>query len=253
AVCVSTQVGCSLTCSFCHTGTMALVRNLRAGEILAQILTARDRLGEWPAPAERRLSHIVVMGMGEPLLNYGATAKALRIATDPDGLAFPRRKVTLSTSGVVPLIDRMRDELGIGLAVSLHAVRDELRDELVPINRKWPIAELLEACRRYARAHGTITFEYVMLDGVNDGDADARGLVRRLDGIPAKVNLIPFNPWPGAAYRCSPETRIESFRSVLARSGIPAPVRTARGRDILAACGQLKTASERQRQRRIAA
>jgi 23S rRNA (adenine2503-C2)-methyltransferase len=252
ALCVSTQVGCSLTCSFCHTGTMPLVRNLKAGEIVGQILTARDRLGEWPAPAQRRLSHIVVMGMGEPLLNYEATAAALRIAMDDGGLAFPRRKITLSTSGIVPLIDRAAAELGTGLAVSLHAPRDDLRDELVPINRKWPIAELLGACRRYADRHGTITFEYVMLDGVNDGDDDARRLVGLLQGVPAKVNLIPFNPWPGSAYRCSPLARIRRFAEIVTRSGVIAPVRTPRGRDILAACGQLKTASERRR-RRLAA
>jgi 23S rRNA (adenine2503-C2)-methyltransferase len=253
ALCISTQVGCSLTCSFCHTGTMPLVRNLRAGEILGQILAARDRLDEWPAPAERRLSHIVVMGMGEPLLHYEQTVRALTIATDPKGLAFPRRKVTLSTSGIVPLIGRLQDDLGTGLAVSLHATRDEVRNELVPINRKWPIAELLDACRQYAHAHGPITFEYVMLDQVNDSDADARRLVRLLGGIRAKVNLIPFNPWPGAPYRCSPDDRIRRFAGTLGRSGIPAPVRTARGRDILAACGQLKTASQRQRRRQLAA
>jgi 23S rRNA (adenine2503-C2)-methyltransferase len=254
ALCISTQVGCSLTCSFCHTGTMPLVRNLKASEILGQILIARDRLGEWPAPRQRRLSHIVVMGMGEPLLNYEPTATALRIAADPEGLAFPRRRITLSTSGIVPMIDRAAEELGVGLAVSLHAVRDELRDELVPINRKWKIAELLAACRRYAAfGRRAITFEYVMLDGVNDAEEDARALVRLLQGMPAKVNLIPFNPWPGSAYVCSPPERILRFAGILARSGLPAPVRTPRGRDILAACGQLKTASERRRQRHLAA
>ena len=253
ALCISTQVGCSLTCSFCHTGTMPLVANLDASQILGQILTARDRLGEWPSPrGPRRLSHIVVMGMGEPLLNYEATAKALRIAMDPDGLAFPARKITLSTSGVVPKIETLGRELGVGLAISLHAVRDELRDELVPINRRWPIARLLDACRAYPGAD-RITFEYVMLDGVNDSDADARELVRLIRGIPAKVNLIPFNPWPGAPYRCSPAERIRAFAAIVARAGYASPVRTPRGRDILAACGQLKTASERQRRSRVAA
>jgi 23S rRNA (adenine2503-C2)-methyltransferase len=252
ALCISSQVGCSLTCSFCHTGTMPLVGNLSAGQILGQILIARDRLGEWPSPrGPRRLSHIVVMGMGEPLLNYDATVKALRIATDPDGLGFPARKITLSTSGVVPRIEALGRDLGIGLAISLHAVRDELRDELVPINRKWPIASLLDACRAYPAAD-RITFEYVMLDGVNDSDADARELVRLIRGIPAKVNLIPFNPWPGAPYRCSSPERIRAFAAIVARAGYASPVRTPRGRDILAACGQLKTASERQRRRRAA-
>ena len=253
ALCISSQVGCSLTCSFCHTGTMPLVANLDAGQIVGQILTARDRLGEWPSPkGPRRLSHIVVMGMGEPLLNYDATVKALRIATDADGLAFPARKITLSTSGVVPRIEALGRDLGVGLAISLHAVRDELRDELVPINRKWPIAQLLAACRAYPAAD-RITFEYVMLDRVNDSDADARELVRLIRGIPAKVNLIPFNPWPGAPYRCSSEERIRAFAAIVARAGYASPVRTPRGRDILAACGQLKTASERQRRHRAAA
>ena len=256
ALCLSTQVGCSLTCSFCHTGTMPLARNLRADEIVSQLLIARDALGEWPAPAgARRLSHLVVMGMGEPLLNYAQTARALRIAIDPDGLAFPRRKITLSTSGVVPQIEACGRELGVGLAVSLHAVRDDLRDRLVPINRKWNIAALLEACRRYAAsgAGRPITFEYVMLDGINDSDADARELVRLIRGIPAKVNLIPFNSWPGAAYRCASPERIRAFAAIVARAGYPAPVRTPRGPDILAACGQLKTASARQRRLAVAA
>jgi 23S rRNA (adenine2503-C2)-methyltransferase len=254
-LCLSTQVGCSLTCSFCHTGTMPLVRNLRAGEIIGQLLVARDALGEWPTPiGPRRLSHVVVMGMGEPLLNYRETAGALQIAMDPDGLAFPRRRITLSTSGVVPRIEACGRELGVGLAISLHAVRDELRDRLVPINRKWKIAELLDACRAYAAdADRHLTFEYVMLDGLNDSDRDARELVRLLRGIPAKVNLIPFNPWPGSPYRCSPPERIRAFAAIVARAGYPAPVRTPRGPDILAACGQLKTASERRRSGAIAA
>jgi 23S rRNA (adenine2503-C2)-methyltransferase len=255
ALCISTQVGCTLTCSFCHTGTMPLVRNLRADEILAQVLIARDALGEWPTPAgARRLSHIVVMGMGEPLLNYEQTARALRIAMDADGLAFARRKITLSTSGVAPKIEACGRELGVGLAISLHAVRDELRDQLVPINRKWNIGALLEACRAYARqSDRAVTFEYVMLDGVNDADADARELVRLIRGIPAKVNLIPFNPWPGAPFRCSPPARIAAFGAIVSRAGYPAPVRAPRGSDILAACGQLKTASERRRRASIAA
>jgi 23S rRNA (adenine2503-C2)-methyltransferase len=253
ALCISSQVGCSLTCSFCHTGTMPLVSNLSASQILGQILVARDQLGEWPSPkGQRLLSHIVVMGMGEPLLNYEATVKALRIAMDQDGLAFPARKVTLSTSGVVPKIEALGRDLGVGLAVSLHAVRDDLRDELVPINRKWNIAQLLDACRAYPAAD-RITFEYVMLDGVNDSDADARELVQLIRGIPAKVNLIPFNPWPGAPYRCSSPEQIRSFAAIVARAGYASPVRTPRGRDILAACGQLKTASERQRRTRVAA
>ena len=255
ALCISTQVGCSLTCSFCHTGTMPLVRNLRAEEIIAQVLVARDALGEWPTPTGPRcLSHIVVMGMGEPLLNYEQTARALRIAMDADGLAFARRKITLSTSGVVPRIETCGRELGVGLAVSLHAVRDELRDQLVPLNQKWNIAALLDACRAYAaQSDRAITFEYVMLDAINDSDADAHELVRLIRGIPSKINLIPFNPWPGAPYRCSPPERIAAFAGIVSRAGYPAPVRTPRGRDILAACGQLKTASERRRRDRIAA
>jgi 23S rRNA (adenine2503-C2)-methyltransferase len=255
ALCISTQVGCSLSCSFCHTGTMSLVRNLRAEEIVAQIMVARDALGEWPTPSgARRLSHIVVMGMGEPLLNYEQTAQALRIAMDADGLAFPRRKITLSTSGVVPKIETCGRELGIALAVSLHAVCDDVRDQLVPINRKWNIATLLDACRAYAaQSDRVITFEYVMLDGINDSDADARKLVRLIRGIPAKINLIPFNPWPGAPYRCSQPERIAAFAAIVSRAGYPAPVRTPRGRDILAACGQLRTASERRRRDSIAA
>jgi len=255
ALCISTQVGCSLSCSFCHTGTMPLVRNLGADEILAQVMVARDALGEWPTPSgARQLSHIVVMGMGEPLLNFAQTARALRIAMDADGLAFARRRITLSTSGIVPKIEACGRELGVSLAISLHAVRDELRDQLVPINRKWNIAALLEACRAYARqCDRAITFEYVMLDGLNDADADARELVRLIRGIPAKVNLIPFNPWPGAPYRCAPPERIAAFAAIVSRAGYPAPVRTPRGSDILAACGQLKTASERRRRASIAA
>jgi 23S rRNA (adenine2503-C2)-methyltransferase len=253
ALCVSTQVGCTLSCSFCHTGTMPLVRNLGAAEITAQILVARDTLGEWPTAVEGRLfTNIVVMGMGEPLFNYDNTAAALGLAMDETGLALSRRRITLSTSGVVPRIEQCGRELGVGLAISLHAVTDELRDELVPLNRKWPIAVLLDACRRYPTRR-PITFEYVMLKGVNDSDAEAHELVRLLDGIPAKVNLIPFNPWPGAAFECSSNNRIRAFAAIVEAAGYASPVRTPRGRDILAACGQLKTASERQRRQRVAA
>jgi 23S rRNA (adenine2503-C2)-methyltransferase len=247
ALCVSTQVGCTLSCRFCHTGTMPLVRNLEAGEILGQILVARDALEDWPSGRPgRRLTNVVVMGMGEPLFNYDNVVAAFKIALDPDGIALSRRRVTLSTSGVVPRMLDWGREVGSGLAVSLHAVRDELRDNLVPINRKWPIAALLDACRRYP-ARRPITFEYVMLAGVNDSDADARELARLLRGLPSKVNLIPFNPWPGAPYSCSPPARIRAFADILEAAGHASPVRTPRGRDILAACGQLKTASERAR------
>jgi len=250
ALCISSQVGCSLACTFCHTGTMPLVRNLSPEDMLAQILVARDRLGEWPTPkGQRQLSHIVLMGMGEPLLNYENIKQALLIAMNPDGLAFSKRKITLSTSGIVPKIELCGRELGVNLAISLHAVRDDLRDVLVPINKKWDIATLLEACRAYPSGDRWVTFEYVMLDGVNDSDAEARDLVRLLRGISAKVNLIPFNPWPGSDYQCSRPERIEAFARIVSRAGYPSPVRTPRGRDILAACGQLKTASERQRRR----
>ena len=246
ALCISSQVGCTLSCTFCHTGTQRLVRNLDAGEIVAQFLTARDACGEWPSPrGPRMLSNIVMMGMGEPLFNYDNVAKALRIVMDPEGIALSRRRITLSTAGVVPMIERCGAELGVGLAVSLHAVRDDLRDELVPINRKYPIAALLDACRRYPGASNArrITFEYVMLDGVNDSAADARALVRLIAGIPAKLNLIPFNPWPGAPYACSSTGAIERFAAIVNRAGYASPVRAPRGRDILAACGQLKSAS----------
>ncbi len=252
ALCVSSQVGCSLACTFCHTGTMPLVRNLSTGDILAQILVARDRLGEWPTPkGQRKLSHIVMMVMGEPLLNYENVKQALLIAMDPEGLAFSKRKITLSTSGIVPKIEQCGRELGVNLAISLHAVRDDLRDELVPINRKWNIKTLMDACRAYPSGDRWVTFEYVMLDGVNDSDAEARELVRLLRGLPAKVNLIPFNPWPDAGYRCSSPERIKAFARIVERGGYPSPVRTPRGRDILAACGQLKTASERKRRRAL--
>ena len=247
-LCVSSQVGCTLSCSFCHTGTQRLVRNLAAAEIVAQVMIARDYLDEWPSPqADRQVTNIVLMGMGEPLFNYDNVAEALKVVMDPEGLSISRRKITLSTAGVVPMIRRCGAELGVNLAVSLHAVRDDIRDRLVPLNRKYPIAELLDACRSYPGASNArrITFEYVMLKGVNDSPADARELVRLLAGIPAKVNLIPFNPWPGAPYECSADAAIEAFSDVVFAAGYSAPVRTPRGRDILAACGQLKSASVR--------
>ena len=255
ALCISSQVGCTLSCTFCHTGTQRMVRNLSAGEIVAQFLTARDAYGEWPSPrGPRMLSNIVMMGMGEPLFNYDNVAKALRIVMDPEGIALSRRRITLSTAGVVPMIERCGAELAVGLAVSLHAVRDDLRDELVPINRKYPIAELLDACRRYPGASNArrITFEYVMLKGVNDSPAEARELVRLIAGIPAKLNLIPFNPWPGAPYACSSPEAIEEFAAIVNRAGYAAPVRAPRGRDIQAACGQLKSASMPRPRRREA-
>jgi 23S rRNA (adenine2503-C2)-methyltransferase len=245
-LCVSSQVGCTLTCSFCHTGTQRLVRNLGAAEIVTQLMVARDALGEWPSPqADRQVTNVVLMGMGEPLFNYDNVAEALKIVMDPEGLSISRRKITLSTAGVVPMIRRCGAELGVNLAVSLHAVRDDIRDRLVPLNRKYPIAELLDACRAYPGASNArrITFEYVMLKGVNDSPADARQLVRLLAGIPAKVNLIPFNPWPGAPFESSPEAAIAAFSDIVFAAGYSAPVRTPRGRDILAACGQLKSAS----------
>lgn len=250
ALCVSSQVGCTLTCSFCHTGTQKLVRNLGPGEIVSQMLVARDTLGEWPTPKfGRMVSNIVMMGMGEPLYNYDNVAKALRIIMDQEGLSLSKRRITLSTSGVVPVIKQVGEDIAVNLAVSLHAVRDDLRDELVPINRKYPIAQLLEACRAYPAGSNArrITFEYVMLRGVNDSDADARELVRLLRGIPAKVNLIPFNAWPGAPYECSSNNRISRFAKIVLDAGYSSPVRVPRGRDILAACGQLKSASERVR------
>ena len=249
-LCVSSQVGCTLNCGFCHTGTQRLVRNLRAGEIVGQILIARDCLGEWPTPVhERRLSNIVLMGMGEPLYNFDAVKRAMSIATDGEGLGISRRRVTLSTAGIAPMIAKAGAEMGVMLAVSLHATRDELRNRLVPINRKYPIATLLNACRTYPGLSNArrITFEYILLDGVNDSDVDARELVRLLAGIPAKINLIPFNPWPGSGYRRSPPRRIAAFADILQRAGYAAPLRAPRGEDIMAACGQLKSASLPQR------
>ena len=251
-LCVSSQVGCTLTCAFCHTGTQRLVRNLEAGEIVAQVMLARDHLGEWPsAKEEKRITNIVMMGMGEPLYNYDNVKKALEIVMDGGGVSISKRRITLSTSGVVPEIERCGRELGVMLAISLHAVTDEVRDKLVPINRKWPIKELLRACRAYPAAKNArrITFEYVMLKGVNDSEADARELCRLIKGIPAKVNMIPFNPWPGSAFECSERETIKKFARVVEKAGYVATVRTPRGRDILAACGQLKTASERQAKR----
>jgi 23S rRNA (adenine2503-C2)-methyltransferase len=247
-LCVSSQVGCTLTCKFCHTGTQRLVRNLAATEIVGQVLLAKDSFEEWPASREgRQITNLVMMGMGEPLYNFDNVAKALRIIMDGEGLGISKRKITLSTAGVVPMMKRCGEELGVNLAVSLHAVNDEVRDQIVPINKKYPIAELLQACRDYPGVHNArrITFEYVMLKGVNDSDADARELVRILADIPAKVNLIPFNPWPGAPYECSAPERIERFADILAAHHLSAPVRQPRGQDILAACGQLKSESQR--------
>lgn len=248
ALCISSQVGCALTCTFCYTGTMPLVRNLSAAEIVGQMLVARDAYGEWPSPqGGRLLSNIVMMGMGEPLLNYDNVAKALIIIMDNEGISISKRRITLSTAGYVPNMKRCGEDLGVNLAVSLHAVNDELRDDIVPINRKFPIKELLAACRAYPGANNArrITFEYVMLKGVNDSAADAKELVRLIKGIPAKVNLIPFNAWPGAPYECSDDATIARFSNIVNRAGYSAPVRAPRGRDILAACGQLKSASER--------
>ncbi|MBT6512069.1 MAG: 23S rRNA (adenine(2503)-C(2))-methyltransferase RlmN, partial [Rhodospirillaceae bacterium] len=238
ALCISSQVGCTLTCTFCHTGTQRLVRNLEPGEIVGQFMLARDVLGEWPTPTDggRLLSNIVMMGMGEPLYNFENVKKALKIVIDEEGIALSRRRITLSTSGVVPMMARCGEELNVDLAVSLHAVTDEIRDQLVPLNRKYPIEQLLAACRAYPGASNArrITFEYVMLKGVNDSDADARALVALLKGIPAKVNLIPFNAWPGVAYECSSNNRIHAFARIVNAGGLSAPVRRPRGRDILA-------------------
>jgi 23S rRNA (adenine2503-C2)-methyltransferase len=249
-LCVSSQVGCTLNCRFCHTGTMRLVRNLDPGEIVGQVMLARDALGEWPSqPDGRMLTNIVMMGMGEPLYNFDAVRDALRIVMDGDGLALSKRRITLSTSGVVPMMARAGEEIGVNLAVSLHAVTKEVRDEIVPLNRKYGLEELLQACADYPGANNArrITFEYVMLRGKNDSDDDARELVRLIKKykLPAKVNLIPFNPWPGADYECSTPERIRAFQEIVFGAGISAPARTPRGRDIDAACGQLKTASER--------
>lgn len=247
-LCVSSQIGCTLTCSFCHTGTQAWVRNLTAGEIVGQIMVARDAFGEWPTPTDdRKITNIVMMGMGEPLFNYDNVKAAIELMKDERGLAFSRRRITLSTSGVVPEIRRAGAEMRVMLAISLHAARDELRDELVPINKRWPIAELLAACRDYPDLSNArrITFEYVMLKGINDSDADARALLRVLKGIPAKINLIPFNPWPGSHYETSEPERVDRFGEIIRAADIMATVRQPRGRDIAAACGQLKSESQR--------
>jgi len=261
-LCISSQVGCTLTCTFCHTGTQRLVRNLEAEEIVGQILIARDRIGDWPGAVppgdgrllpttERKITNVVLMGMGEPLYNFENVRTAMEVAADGEGLSLSKRRITLSTSGVVPEIARWGEEAGTMLAISLHAVSDDLRNVLVPINKRYPIAELLGACRDYPGLSNArrITFEYVMLKGVNDSIDDAKTLVRLLKGIPAKINLIPFNPWPGSAYECSDWEAIEAFADVVNRAGYASPVRTPRGRDILAACGQLKSESEKLRAR----
>jgi 23S rRNA (adenine2503-C2)-methyltransferase len=249
-LCVSSQVGCTLNCRFCHTGTQKLVRNLTPGEIVGQVMIARDALGDWPSTGEnRRITNVVMMGMGEPLYNFDNVKSALSIVADGDALALSKRRVTLSTAGVVPMIPRAGSEIGSALAISLHAVRDEIRDVIVPINKKYPLDELLAACRAYPGVSNArrITFEYVMLKGVNDSLADARELVKLIRGIPAKINLIPFNPWPGAPYECSDWDQIEKFAEIVNRAGYASPVRTPRGRDIMAACGQLKSESVKAR------
>jgi 23S rRNA (adenine2503-C2)-methyltransferase len=256
-LCISSQVGCTLTCSFCHTGTQKLVRNLTAGEIIGQVMVVRDDLGEWPkigAPKDetRLLSNIVLMGMGEPLYNFENVRDAMKIAMDPEGIQLSRRRITLSTSGVVPEIERTAEEIGCQLAVSFHATTDAVRDRLVPINKRWNIETLLAALRAYPRGRNSerITFEYVMLDGVNDSDADAHRLLKLIEGIPAKINLIPFNEWPGAPYKRSSNNRIRAFANIIYQAGYASPIRTPRGEDIMAACGQLKSATERARKTR---
>jgi len=256
-LCISSQVGCTLTCSFCHTGTQKLVRNLTASEIVGQIMLARDDLYEWPHPGEpkdetRLLSNVVLMGMGEPLYNFENVRDAMKIAMDGEGLTLSRRRITLSTSGVVPEIARTADEIGCQLAISFHATTDEIRDKLVPINKRWNIKELLAALKSYPKASNSerITFEYVMLKGVNDSDEDARRLVKLIKGIPAKINLIPFNEWPGAPYQRSDWSRIQAFADIIYKAGYASPIRTPRGEDIMAACGQLKSATERARKSR---
>jgi 23S rRNA (adenine2503-C2)-methyltransferase len=256
-LCISSQVGCTLTCSFCHTGTQKLVRNLTAGEIVGQVMMARDDLEEWPVPGApkdetRLLSNIVLMGMGEPLYNFENVRDAMKIAMDPEGISLSRRRITLSTSGVVPEIARTAEEIGCLLAVSFHATTDEVRNKLVPINKRWNIEALLNALRDYPRLTNSerITFEYVMLKDVNDSDEDAHRLVELIKGIPAKVNLIPFNEWPGAPYKRSSNNRIHAFANIIYQAGYASPIRTPRGEDILAACGQLKSATERARKSR---
>jgi 23S rRNA (adenine2503-C2)-methyltransferase len=258
-LCISSQVGCTLTCSFCHTGTQKLVRNLTTAEIIGQVLVARDDLGEWPKPGApknetRLLSNIVLMGMGEPLYNFDNVRNAMKIAMDPEGISLSRRRITLSTSGVVPEIAKTAQEIGCQLAISFHATTDVVRDKLVPINKKWNIAKLLDALRTYPKVSNSerITFEYVMLKDVNDTDADARRLVKLIKGIPAKINLIPFNEWPGSPYERSDWSRIEAFADIIYKAGYASPIRTPRGEDIMAACGQLKSATERARKSRKA-
>jgi 23S rRNA (adenine2503-C2)-methyltransferase len=248
ALCVSSQVGCTLNCTFCHTGTQALVRNLTAAEIVAQVQVARDDLGEWPSPKEdRKLTNIVFMGMGEPLYNLDNVARAIDIISDNEGIAISRRRITVSTSGVVPQLQALGEKTKSGLAISLHATNDALREKLVPLNKKYPLAELMAGIRAYPGLSNAnrVTFEYVMLKGVNDSPAEAKALVQLLKGIPAKINLIPFNPWPGSGYECSSWSTIEAFAAILNRGGYASPIRTPRGRDILAACGQLKSESEK--------
>jgi len=256
-LCISSQVGCTLTCSFCHTGTQKLVRNLTAGEIVGQVMLARDDLGEWPQPGApkdetRLVSNVVLMGMGEPLYNFDNVRDAMRVVMDGEGIALGRRRITLSTSGVVPEIARAATEIGCQLAVSFHATTDEVRDRLVPINKRWKIKALLDELRDYPKLSNSerITFEYVMLKGVNDSDADARRLVKLIQGIPAKINLIPFNEWPGSPYERSDWERIEAFADIIYKAGYASPIRTPRGEDIMAACGQLKSATERARKSR---
>ncbi|RED11902.1 23S rRNA (adenine(2503)-C(2))-methyltransferase RlmN [Pontivivens insulae] len=253
-LCISSQVGCTLTCSFCHTGTQKLVRNLTPAEIIGQVLLARDDLGEWEKGPDdpRLLSNIVLMGMGEPLYNFEAVRDAMKIAMDPEGVALSRRRITLSTSGVVPEIARTGEEIGCMLAISFHATTNDVRDKLVPINKRWNIDELLQACRDFPRLSNSerITFEYVMLKDVNDSDEDARRLVKLIEGIPAKINLIPFNPWPGSPYERSTKARIKAFGDIVNAAGYASPVRRPRGEDIMAACGQLKSATERARKSR---
>lgn len=252
-LCVSSQVGCTLTCSFCHTGTQKLVRNLTVAEICGQVTLAMDELSDWPSgKPKRRLTNIVLMGMGEPLFNYDNVAAAMRIIMSGEGVAISKRRITLSTSGVVPEIKRCGEDLGVNLAISLHATRDDLRNDLVPINRKYPLAELIYACRNYPGLSNArrITWEYVMLDGINDSDEDCRALLELIKGIPSKLNLIPFNPWPGSPYICSSDDRIEAFARRVLNAGYASPVRKPRGRDILAACGQLKSESQRTRRQK---
>ncbi len=249
-LCVSSQVGCTLNCRFCHTGTQPLVRNLTTAEIVGQVMIARDALADWPSTGEhRKLTNVVMMGMGEPLYNFDNVKAALAMVADGDGLAISKRRITLSTAGVVPMIPRAGSEIGSALAISLHAARDDVRDVLVPLNRKYPIPELMAAARSYPGLSNArrITFEYAMLKNVNDSPADARELVRLVAGIPAKINLIPFNPWPGAPYECASWERIEKFAEIVNRAGYASPVRTPRGRDIMAACGQLKSESVKRR------